>query len=91
LKTRIVVGAVIVIVVMLASIGYYVMMSKPSAMVTTMSATAHEPSADTLVPPVIFAVPTPDSEVTGNAILRSVSDDVGQSGLGIGTKLLIGD
>lgn len=91
MKTRVVVGAVIVIVVMLASIGYYVMLSKPSVIMSNRSVTLQEPSADTLVPPIVIATPTPDSDTLGNIIARLSTDDINQAGLGLTVKPYIGD
>lgn len=85
MKTRVILGAVIVIVVMLASVGYYVMVSKPSQVAS------QEPSADTLVPPIVIATPTPESASTANAVTRLATDDINRAGLGVTAKPYVGD
>jgi peptide/nickel transport system substrate-binding protein len=90
LRTKVVLGAIIVIAVLVVSVGYYVTMTKPMPGATT-TATAQEPSDATLVPTIIVAQATPDSNALANTETRLYVDDITSSGLGISTKLFIGD
>jgi hypothetical protein len=92
LKTKVIVGTLVVIVVILVSVGYYVMMSQPPPSVTTATtATSQEPSEDTLVPSIVVATATPDSDPIANNIARLATDDINQAGLGLTAKPYLGD
>ena len=84
MRTKIVIVAVAIVILMIGSVVYYVQMFRP----TTLQA---GPSEASLVPPLIIATATPDSSALDEQMMRLVVGDITGSGLGISTKLLVGD
>lgn len=64
------------------------MMSKRPTVTMT---TAGQPSKASLVPPLIVAIPTPESNMQDNLVMKSVADDVVNSHLGMSVKIFTGD
>ena len=86
MNKRLVIPAAVIIALLIGSVAYYI-----SSITCCQPPTQRGPTEASLVPPLVIAQATLDSDPIPNSLARLASDDLSQSGLGISSKLYTAD